>query len=138
LPVLVDHFLAQFGQTQGCQYSVTPSALIKLIQHTWPGNIRELRNCLLLATGLCKEHRIQEADINFIRRQILSGKPEVVEQPVSESDTQPGSMTTLERFEADFIASLIAKYQGNRKLIAAEMNISERTLYRKLHRLNLN
>jgi DNA-binding NtrC family response regulator len=138
LPVLVDHFLAQFGQTQGCLYTVTPSALIKLIQHTWPGNIRELRNCLLLATGLCKEHQIQEADINFIRRQILSGKPEAVEQPVSESDSQPESMTTLERFEADFIASLIAKYQGNRKLIAAEMNISERTLYRKLHRLNLN
>ncbi|MDZ4150086.1 helix-turn-helix domain-containing protein [Methylicorpusculum sp.] len=40
--------------------------------------------------------------------------------------------------EAEFIRQLIGKYQGNRKLIATEMNVSERTLYRKLNRLNLN
>ena len=40
--------------------------------------------------------------------------------------------------EADFIAELIQKHKGNRKQIASEMNISERTLYRKLKRLKLN
>lgn len=135
LPVLVDHFLTQFGLQQACRYSITQGALIKLIQHTWPGNIRELRNCLQLATGLCKDHLIQEADINFMRRQI--GADEVSQPPLrGASDTE--AMTPLEQFEADFIASLIDKYHGNRKLIAAEMNISERTLYRKLNRLNLN
>jgi len=135
LPILVDHFLAQFGQGH---YDLTQSALIKLMQHTWPGNIRELRNCLQLATGLCRDHHIQESDINFIRRQAITNGPNIAEQPMYESDNQSGALTTLERFEADFIASLISKYQGNRKLIAAEMNISERTLYRKLNRLNLN
>ncbi|MGZ4958042.1 MAG: sigma-54 interaction domain-containing protein [Methylomonas sp.] len=135
LPLLVDHFLAQFDQGQ---YALTQAALIKLLQHTWPGNIRELRNCLQLATGLCKDHQIQESDINFIRRQVKDANPDSVERSVKEENGTSGSMTALERFEADFIASLIVKYQGNRKLIAAEMNISERTLYRKLNRLNLN
>jgi len=54
------------------------------------------------------------------------------------TDNSSLSLTSIEQFEADFISGLIAKYQGNRKLIAAEMNISERTLYRKLNRLNLN
>lgn len=135
LPLLVDHFLEQLDQGQ---YRLTQGALIKLIQHTWPGNIRELRNCLQLATGLCQDHQIQEADINFIRRQASTANSNVVEHRLTEGNGEGGSMTALERFEADFIASLIVKYQGNRKLIAAEMNISERTLYRKLNRLNLN
>jgi transcriptional regulator with PAS, ATPase and Fis domain len=40
--------------------------------------------------------------------------------------------------EVDIIQALLQKHQGNRKLIAAEMDISERTLYRKLKRLELN
>lgn len=137
LPVLVDHFLEQFGQER--QYSVTQAALIKLMQHLWPGNIRELRNCLHLAIGLCKNYQIQEADIHFIRRQPVSSIPDAVQSSLDEPEHQhPESMSMLEQFEADFISGLISKYQGNRKLIAAEMNISERTLYRKLNRLNLN
>lgn len=135
LPILVDHFLKQFGETQGGHYSVTQQALIKLIQHTWPGNIRELRNCLQLASGLCEQYQIQESDINFIRRLSYTEEPAVAAQSTDPDDR---SLSALEMFEADFIAGLIAKYQGNRKLIAAEMNISERTLYRKLNRLNLN
>jgi transcriptional regulator with PAS, ATPase and Fis domain len=46
-------------------------------------------------------------------------------------------MDPLEQIEANFLNSLIAKYNGNRKLMAAELNVSERTLYRKLNRLNL-
>lgn len=138
LPVLVDAFLNQFSQGQNASYTINQAALIKLIQHSWPGNIRELRNCLQLATGLCKNQQIQEGDIHFVRRHNFSVEPEVIAQPDNAEAMQSASMTTLERFEAEFISSLINKYQGNRKLIAAEMNISERTLYRKLHRLNLN
>lgn len=134
LPLLVDHFLAQFDQGQ---FAVTQGALIKLMKHTWPGNIRELRNCLQLATGLCHDRQIQETDIHFVRRQ-ATNEDRGYAEPVANMGENQSSLTTLERFEADFISSLIAKYQGNRKLIAAEMNISERTLYRKLNRLNLN
>ena len=135
LPLLVDHILAYFGQMQSVDYSISQSALIKLIQHNWPGNIRELKNCLQLATGLCENRYIQETDINFVRR------PSNYQEPINDVDHEMfkvEALSTLERFEADFISGLIAKYQGNRKLIAAEMNISERTLYRKLNRLNLS
>ena len=135
LPLLVEHILAHFGQMQGVDYSISQAALIKLMQHNWPGNIRELRNCLQLATGLCGGRQIQDADINFVRRPISVVEPVSAAQ---EEFAEESSLTTLERFEADFISSLIAKYHGNRKQIAAEMNISERTLYRKLNRLNLS
>lgn len=133
LPLLVDHFLNQLGERAGVVYALTQPALIKLIQHLWPGNIRELRNCLQLAVGLCRDQPIQEGDINFMSHRNVN---EPVHPPQVSATNLP--VASLAQFEAEFINSLIAKYQGNRKLIAAEMNISERTLYRKLNRLNLN
>lgn len=136
LPILIDHFLSQLNVGADSAYTITQSALIKLIQYAWPGNIRELRNCLQLAAGLCKDGSIQEADIHFMQRQgIVESSGDSIRP---QETTQPLPVSSMAQFEAEFINSLISKYQGNRKLIAAEMNISERTLYRKLNRLNLN
>lgn len=139
IPLLVDHFLQQLSLMRGKPLAISRAGLIKLMQHAWPGNVRELRNCLQLAGSVCAGDTIQEEDIHFMRcfnesvQPITNGETEVI----APEQTAP-ALSALEQYEANFIASLIKKYQGNRKLIAAEMNISERTLYRKLNRLNLN
>jgi two-component system, NtrC family, response regulator AtoC len=46
-------------------------------------------------------------------------------------------LTPIEIMESDYINKLLEKHQGNRKLVAAELNVSERTLYRKLNRMRL-
>lgn len=138
IPLLADYFLQYYGQMSGRQLKMSKTGLIKLIQHAWPGNIRELRNCLQLAGSLCTADTIEETDIHFMRR-IEEEMPPI--GGFSETQIQGqahSSLSAVEQYEAGFIVSLIKKYQGNRKLIAAEMNISERTLYRKLNRLNLN
>jgi len=91
-----------------------------------------------LAVGLCKQNVVQEGDIHFMQLSstVFNGSAKGMTAPVL--DMKSSAMSPIEQYEADFIANLIEKYQGNRKLIAAEMNISERTLYRKLNRLNLN
>lgn len=140
IPLLVDHFIEQLGMTKGQPLAMSKAGLIKLMQHAWPGNIRELRNCLQLASSLCKGGLIEQHDIHFMRRLEESDPSMTESNAVSSVSTQPVSASTLsalEQYEANFIANLIKKYQGNRKLIAAEMNISERTLYRKLNRFNL-
>jgi transcriptional regulator with PAS, ATPase and Fis domain len=139
IPLLVDFFLQQLGSLRSIPLAISRAGLVKLIQHAWPGNIRELRNCLQLACGLSQGNTIDEDSIHFMRR--VGDAVEVPKVPVVESLAGHGSMrslTVLEQYEASLIAGLLEKYQGNRKLIAAEMNVSERTLYRKLNRLNLN
>ena len=66
--------------------------------------------------------------------------PESTENSINVKTTLSSklNLNPLEIMEADFITELIQKYKGNRKQIASEMNISERTLYRKLKRLKLN
>lgn len=139
IPLLVEYFRQQLSEIRGIQFTVTQQAIQKLLMHEWPGNIRELKNCLQLAVGLCKRDAIQDSDIHFMQTAISShaiGGESLISY--SAIDKKQHSMSPIEQYEADFITSLIEKYQGNRKLIAAEMNISERTLYRKLNRLHLN
>ncbi len=141
IPALVDHLLKQIAKMNSVRYSITRQALVKLMKYQWPGNIRELRNCLQLAAGLCSDSLIEEYDI-----QIPELKKDFVDtaeanQPATQIHVQKQSntsMNSMEKMEYEFITELIRKYNGSRKLIASEMNISERTLYRKLKRLNLN
>ena len=62
IPLLVDHFLNE----QELKYSITTSGLEKLIDHPWPGNIRELRNTLERSRALAGEMtKIGENNITF-------------------------------------------------------------------------
>ena len=141
IPMLADYLLQLFSKINSVKYSLTRSALIRLMQHDWPGNIRELRNCLQLATGLAKNNSIEQNDIQIAKIQqptetLPNNHKAAVQQPVNL--TSEHNLNSMEKMESEFISQLMTKYNGSRKLIASEMNISERTLYRKLKRLNLN
>lgn len=45
---------------------------------------------------------------------------------------------TLEDSEKDAIASALRRNNGNKKLAAQQLNISQRTLYRKIHEFGLD
>ncbi len=132
IPEITDYLLKQQGQRDGEQYSMSKEALIKLLKHQWPGNIRELKNCLQLACSLCDMQYITEEDISYMG--LVSEQKPLLESPAVTSV----KASPLQQMESDIIQALLQKHQGNRKLVAAEMDISERTLYRKLKRFELN
>lgn len=141
ISLLVMHFLNQQQINSSAQtYSISKEAMTKLEQHNWPGNIRELRNCMQLARGLSNEYIIREYDIHFMPRADILNNQSIhpIKSKSSDLNNTLFELTIIEKYEAEFIETLIAKYQGNRKSIATEMNISQRTLYRKLSRYNLN
>ncbi len=133
IPELTSHLLKQIGQRDGQDYSISKKALIKLLKHGWPGNIRELKNCLQLACSLCDNQFISENDISYMQQKksaILAFSGAIKKTTIEKNP--------LQKMESDIIQTLLQKHQGNRKLIAAEMDISERTLYRKLKRFALH
>lgn len=134
IPELTQYLLKQMGQRDEQEYSISKEALIKLLHHQWPGNIRELKNCLQLACSICDDQHIVEEDISYMQQIRSVG----VEAPLDINQDLVLKGSPLLRMERDVIEALLQKYQGNRKLIAAEMDISERTLYRKLKRFELN
>lgn len=70
IPELVGLFIHQFNQNMGKNITnITPRAMQALMQHNWPGNIRELRNTIGRAVLFCDEAMI---DLPHLPKEISS------------------------------------------------------------------
>lgn len=60
------------------------------------------------------------------------------DQAVVETAVATEVPTTLEQAEKEAVAAALKRNKGNKKLTAEQLNISQRTLYRKIHELGLD
>ena len=66
IPVLVNYFLKQAGRLMKKEdVSITKGALEKMRNHHWPGNIRELINCVTRSVAMTEGEIIYAEDINL-------------------------------------------------------------------------
>ena len=64
IPLLVDHFIARFNERLKKQISgVEPEAILRLVSHHWPGNIRELENVIERTILFCEGTSIHVTDL---------------------------------------------------------------------------
>ena len=114
-------------------------ALEKLMRHSFPGNVRELRNILLKAVTMSSHGIISAAHIHLGGH---SSIPNHVPSEALTSDTAKTGMSSprgssIAELEAHHIAELLIRHNGHRRNVADLLGISERTLYRKLKHYNL-
>ena len=119
---LADHFLEVFAKKhRRSGKALSPRAVARLTQHTWPGNIRELENCIESAVVLADGSRIE---------------PEHLTLPLGRGAAAPGAPQALNRTlaqaEADHIRAVVADYHGNHSLTTRHLSITHNTLARKL------
>jgi transcriptional regulator with GAF, ATPase, and Fis domain len=67
IPALVSQFLREVGARRGLAMSWSPDALAALISHSWPGNVREMRNVVERAAALSDGPMITRTDLVFGR-----------------------------------------------------------------------
>jgi DNA-binding NtrC family response regulator len=66
IDALTGFFLQRFARELGKpRLSISEEALALLRQYDWPGNIRELQNCIERAAILCNDSRIEASDLNL-------------------------------------------------------------------------
>jgi two-component system response regulator AtoC len=130
IPQIAQFLLSQIGGFMGRQFRLTPRAVARLLDHSFPGNVRELRNVMQLAATLAPGDQIDAEHI--LLRSAINVMPAAAAS-VGDSVHNP-----LEDMEIAYISDLLKKHEGSRKAAAAEMNISERTLYRKLKRYHIH
>lgn len=88
VPNLVAHFLAQLGKRAGRPgLGITSRALARLQRHSWPGNIRELRNALERAV-LLSDGEILQADALQFDEDLSQGAVAAGAEPSSQ-DLEP-------------------------------------------------
>jgi len=123
IPLLVAHFLEQICQKTNRQ-AIALSAELKeyLETHDWPGNVRQLRNCLESMIVLARGGTLTMDDL-----------PSMVENglPPTDSLAIPAG-TRLEQLEREAVEQALQRHDGNRTHAAKSLGISVRTLQRKL------
>lgn len=122
IPLLIESLLARVAAERNLVVSEDATEL--LCHYDYPGNVRELRNIIERASLLCDGEAIQPSHL-----------PEEVRAGHTKRATSIDSSASLEELERQALEARLAQHQGSRKKLAAELGISERTLYRKLKQL---
>jgi transcriptional regulator with PAS, ATPase and Fis domain len=130
IPVLVHHFLDRYAK--GSQIQVTAAAMKSFLHYDWPGNIRELENCIARAVTLGDRKTIDVIDLPPAIRS------EQTDSTVSASpDAGSFSTTALAEMERMTILRVFEQANGDKALAGKMLGISRATLYRKLKRYNI-
>jgi len=131
IPILTEYFLKEAAVEIGSQVTgITQAAMTALVNYDWPGNIRQLRNCIRTMVVMCDHKELDVADI----------PPEVHQvRQLSAGARAPRDLAgvSLNELEKQAIADTLAKTKGNREQAAKILGIGERTLYRKIKEYNL-
>ena len=130
IPMLVHHFLDRYAP--GANLHVTPAAMKSLLQYDWPGNIRELENCVARAVTLGDRLTIDVSDLPPAIRSEQSST-----EPASAQEAASLSTTALAEMERMTILRVFEQANGDKALAGKMLGISRATLYRKLKRYNI-
>ncbi|MFW6132446.1 MAG: sigma-54 interaction domain-containing protein [Planctomycetota bacterium] len=127
IPLLVDHLVARFNRLQGKQIAgVSDEVMARLMEHDYPGNVRELENIIEQAFVLCRGGLIE---LNHL-------PPEL--RPTSGRATPAGQPMSLKAIEKLFITEALQRRNGSRKRAAEDLGINVSTLYRKIKTLGID
>lgn len=124
IPLLIQHLVAKFNGLQGKDIAgVSDRVMARLMEHPYPGNVRELENIIEQAFVLCRGELIQTKHL----------PPEL--RPAQPKSS--GESTLLRSVEKDHITEVLRRTKGNRRQAAAALGIDPSTLYRKIKYLNI-
>ena len=125
IPLLAEHLLGRLDPE--AEFELSGEAAACLAAYDFPGNIRELRNILERASVLTDDGVIRPQDLP--PECACSGDGQL---PPGQDD----AIIPLEEAEARYLRWAVARFPGERRELAQQLGISERSLYRKLQQLD--
>jgi sigma-54 dependent transcriptional regulator, acetoin dehydrogenase operon transcriptional activator AcoR len=119
----------------GGPIEIEAALLERLAHHTWPGNIRQLRNVLRTMVVLRGQERLTLADL---KEEWLAGPQHAspLAGAAEDSDCADGE-SALCGAEREALRRMLESCEWNVSAAAARLHISRRTIYRKIHRHGL-
>ncbi|HEV2199097.1 MAG TPA: sigma-54 dependent transcriptional regulator [Bryobacteraceae bacterium] len=148
IPALIHHFLRRVGGN----YSLTAEALEVLLSYDWPGNIRELENCVQHMVAINSGPLLHIADLpSNLQNHLIEKKSQYLmaaagagaHAPLPESGESPAalapvpSVVPLAELERRAILNALEYTRGDRAVAAHLLGIGRTTLYRKLKEYQL-
>jgi sigma-54 dependent transcriptional regulator, acetoin dehydrogenase operon transcriptional activator AcoR len=116
---------------------IAEDAFRKLLDYSWPGNIRQLRNALRTASALCRDGIIR---LSNLPQEILDTETRVVTPAILLSNPEHSATVTnlpsaaLREAECGALLRELERMRWNISRTAQALGISRNTLYRKIHK----
>ena len=121
--LLGQFFLQRFGaQANKTGLAFDQEALRALDRHPWPGNVRQLENCVRRAVIMCEGKRLTVRDL---------------ELAPSDQGAAASLKDARENLERDMIQNALRKHSGKIAPAAAELGVSRPTLYDLMDKLGI-
>ena len=128
IPLLIEHFITRFNRLQGKDIAgVSNDVLALVMEHDFPGNVRELENVIEHAFVLCRGGLIEAEHLPAHLRGTTAIQGMRLPQGL-----------TLEAMETVLIRNALKRHGGSRKAAANELGINPSTLFRKIKSLKLD
>ncbi len=127
IPLLVEYILRDINAKHGKSVRGVGAEVMDIfMSHTWPGNIRELRNVLERSAIMCEK--------DLISRSSLPGE---FGKTTAKNTSDLGGVkfpigTTVEAMERELILQTLAATNNNKTRAAELLGISLKTLHNKL------
>ena len=130
IPLLANSFLKRVAGDRGLHFSA--ATLEALMRRRYTGNIRELRNIVERASILADGNEIAPSHLDM--DPCCSNAPDTNRAPVAPAASAfvVDAPIALEDLERNYLRWLQARFDGDRRSMAASLKVGMRTLYRKL------
>ncbi|ETR73391.1 MAG: Fis family transcriptional regulator [Candidatus Magnetoglobus multicellularis str. Araruama] len=145
--LIMDHFIHEFSSRFNKQVSgFSKDALNKLLNYSFPGNVRELRNCIEYAVNICTKEEVQLAHLPAyigefapIKNDIITDtfEPDAWVMPVAHTNTA-NDFQKWSDMEKSMILSALVEAKGRRKKAAELLGWGRSTLWRKIKQYGLD
>jgi DNA-binding NtrC family response regulator len=127
VPLLAREFIERISTEMKREpVDLDDDALALLMNHDWPGNVREFENAVERALATCRDRALTRNDFSFLVRDAeeRAGRDVVTD-------------ATLEEMEKRVIVATLKRHGGNIKETAAVLGIDRSTLYEKIKRYGI-
>lgn len=127
IPLLIDMAIERFNLTyHKCIRSVSPEVMMLLLNHPFPGNVRELLNLIEQAVIMCRNNQIN-----------LENLPPSLVEASMRADLTEKRDHHKQKIDSQTLHELFVRYHGNRNAVAHELGVDRTTLWRWMKRYGI-
>jgi two-component system nitrogen regulation response regulator NtrX len=139
IPALIDYFMKRISVATGLQpRRIGDDAMAALQAHTWPGNIRQLRNNVERLMILAADDPEGVITAEMLPADVSSSAPAVTQGAGSEVIISLPLREARELFEREYLIAQINRFGGNISRTASFIGMERSALHRKLKSLGVN
>lgn len=131
IPDLAYYFVRSLSERHGKEiHGIAQSAMDLLLDHHWPGNIRELSNVIERALVFASGNQIEVSDLP---PHLIELKEQKIDRSIRSTSIEVPLGTSLREVEDILIRKTLEATSGDKNMTARLLGINSRTIYRKLN-----